>query len=103
MVRTKADAGSTRVSAAKAPRKMTSSASASPLGKAGSSKERGSGGNSYNPQPTPSWQKGISRFFKPISPSKENVTNSSDHSCTPSPTNDKMDADAGPSSSSTSG
>lgn len=68
MVRTRADVGSARVTAAKAPRKAAgggSGACASPAGKGGSSKEKFSGGNSYNPQPVPSWQKGISAFLKP--------------------------------------
>ncbi|XP_063584635.1 PCNA-associated factor-like [Penaeus indicus] len=77
MVRTRADAGPTKVSAAKAPRKVLSA----PSGGAGSSfsspgrvsgKEKYSGGNSYNPQPTPEWQKGIGSFFKCVpKPRKE--------------------------------
>ncbi|KAG7164807.1 PCNA-associated factor-like, partial [Homarus americanus] len=67
MVRTRADAGATKVSAAKAPRKVFSSpnggASSSSVGRA-SGKDRYSGGNSYNPQPIPEWQKSITTFFK---------------------------------------
>ncbi|KAB7495416.1 PCNA-associated factor [Armadillidium nasatum] len=68
MVRTKADSGAVKVSAAKAPRKMSSGASSSSStsspSRSGSSKDKYSGGNPYNPQPIPKWQKGISTFFK---------------------------------------
>ncbi|XP_071513907.1 PCNA-associated factor-like isoform X2 [Panulirus ornatus] len=72
MVRTRADAGATKVSAAKAPRKVLTSSrgggtssSSSPSGKS-TSKDRYAGGNSYNPQPIPEWQKGIDSFFKVV-------------------------------------
>ncbi|ROT85878.1 PCNA-associated factor [Penaeus vannamei] len=85
MVRTRADAGPTKVSAAKAPRKVLSA----PSGGAGSSfsspgrvsgKEKYSGGNSYNPQPTPEWQKGIGSFFKCIPKPQEGEGSSSSSS-----------------------
>ncbi|KAF2349839.1 PCNA-associated factor [Trinorchestia longiramus] len=79
MVRTKADVCSTRVSAAKAPRKSEAS---SPANKGGS-KVRSSGGNPYNPQPTPSWQMGISGFLKPAAPSHRGDSGSSDSSAGP--------------------
>nr|XP_045595361.1 PCNA-associated factor-like [Procambarus clarkii]XP_045595362.1 PCNA-associated factor-like [Procambarus clarkii]XP_045595363.1 PCNA-associated factor-like [Procambarus clarkii] len=87
MVRTRADAGATKVSAAKAPRKVLSNPSgagmsSSSTGGKASSKDRYSGGNSYNPQPTPEWQKGINTFFKmaPKPQEGESSTNSGNSS-----------------------
>merc|ERR1712013_37401 len=75
MVRTKGDGGAARTVASKAPRKVlvgggssgaANRAIASAAGGAGfgvgSPTGKYSGGNSYNPQPTPAWQKPISFF-----------------------------------------
>ncbi|XP_069952078.1 PCNA-associated factor-like [Cherax quadricarinatus] len=80
MVRTRAEAGATKVSAAKAPRKVLSAPSggASTSFSAGkSSKDRYSGGNAYNPQPIPEWQKGINNFFKAVSKPQDGEGSSS--------------------------
>ncbi|KAK7079314.1 hypothetical protein SK128_021118 [Halocaridina rubra] len=65
MVRTKADACATKVSAAKAPRKVLSAGPSRAVAKT-PGKERYAGGHSYNPQPVPAWQKGIGNFFKSV-------------------------------------
>ncbi|KAK3857637.1 hypothetical protein Pcinc_036127 [Petrolisthes cinctipes] len=65
MVRTKADAGGTKVAGAKAPRKVLAPSPAGPsLAVTPNKNNRYGGGNGYNPQPTPEWQKGIGSFFK---------------------------------------
>ncbi|KAK4297121.1 hypothetical protein Pmani_030436 [Petrolisthes manimaculis] len=65
MVRTKADAGGTKVAGAKAPRKVFNPSPAGPsLAGSPNKGNRYGGGNGYNPQPTPEWQKGIGSFFK---------------------------------------
>merc|ERR1719222_172200 len=77
MVRTKGDGGAARTVASKAPRKAlggggssgaASRAIASAAGGgcvAGSPAGKYSGGNGYNPQPTPDWQKPLTSFFVP--------------------------------------
>ena len=71
MVRTKADGGAARTVASKAPRKnlggggsssAASRAIAAAAGGTGTPSKSG-GGNSYNPQPTPEWQKPLTSFF----------------------------------------
>ena len=72
MVRTKGDGGAARTVASKAPRKNLggggSSAAARAISAASSSCPspggKYSGGNSYNPQPTPDWQKPLTSFFQ---------------------------------------
>merc|ERR1711909_181450 len=69
---TKGDGGAARTVASKAPRKNLggggSSAAARAISAAGAGASPGgnkySGGNSYNPQPTPDWQKPLTSFFK---------------------------------------
>jgi len=81
MVRTKADCSSTRVTAAKAPRKTTgggmsrptTSAAGSPAGKG-----CGGGGNAYNPQPVPKWQRGIANFLSQAPKCEEGADASSE-------------------------
>lgn len=81
MVRTKADCSSTRVTAAKAPRKTTggglsrptTSATGSPAGKG-----CGGGGNAYNPQPVPKWQRGIASFLSQAPKPEKGANASSD-------------------------
>ncbi|XP_076059341.1 PCNA-associated factor-like [Oratosquilla oratoria] len=63
MVRTRADAGSTRVAGAKAPRKSVGSTSSASSPSRSTGKNKYSGGNSHNPQPIPSWQKSVDSFF----------------------------------------
>merc|ERR1719369_2766259 len=76
MVRTKGDGGASRTVASKAPRKAlggggSSSAAARAISAAAGGQTPGSpggkyqGGNSYNPQPTPNWQKPLTSFFVP--------------------------------------
>ena len=72
MVRTKGDGGAARTVASKAPRKNLggggSSAATRAISAASSSCPspggKYSGGNSYNPQPTPDWQKPLTSFFQ---------------------------------------
>lgn len=70
MVRTKGDGGAARTVASKAPRKNLggggSSAAARAISAAACASPGGNkygGGNSYNPQPTPDWQKPLTSFF----------------------------------------
>ena len=78
MVRTKAEGGAARTVASKAPRKnlggggsssAASRAIAAAAGGTGTPSKSG-GGNSYNPQPTPEWQKPLTSFFTKL-PSKD--------------------------------
>jgi len=72
MVRTKGDGGAARTVASKAPRKNLggggSSAASRAISAAGAGASPGGakygGGNSYNPQPVPGWQKPLTSFFK---------------------------------------
>ena len=72
MVRTKGDGGAARAVASKAPRKNLggggSSAAAWAISSAGACSSlpwgKYSGGDSYNPQPVPAWQKPLTAFFK---------------------------------------
>jgi hypothetical protein len=85
MVRTKDSASGTRAVAAKAPRKSlgggsAARAAASSAISAATSSSRAAnkygGGNTYNPQPTPEWQKPLTSFFTrdPNVPVKEKKT-----------------------------
>ncbi|XP_045107039.1 PCNA-associated factor-like [Portunus trituberculatus] len=92
MVRTRADATVTKVSAAKAPRKVftasgAGSSSSSSSSSTPSKASKYSGGNSYNPQPVPEWQKGIGSFFKTaeVPQSQGQGTSGGKDSASPSP------------------
>ncbi|XP_046405458.1 PCNA-associated factor-like [Ischnura elegans] len=64
MVRTKADCSGIKVSGAKAPRKIVNLKPTDQGNGSGASSGQYSGGNPYKPQPTPEWQKEITRFFR---------------------------------------
>lgn len=65
MVRTKADSSGRKAVAAKAPRKaLAPSGGAGMMSpRSGGKKDKYSGGNMLNTQPTPEWQKSIKTFF----------------------------------------
>ncbi|XP_077515540.1 PCNA-associated factor-like [Amblyomma americanum] len=99
MARTKAD-GASRAVGAKSFRKTMStprsaSSSSSPASRKTTKGGKSSGGNSYCPRPTPSWQKEIANFL-----AKPKVSNDEQESSEGASSSDACDSSASGSSSS---